>query len=105
MLIQGPGVGAPFQWAAIFPKSSITFDRGVRGLEFYCSSHYTREYEVPAKVSCSYCRTPIMDEGRNVCLLFPESIEFGKDEEEFEMVRECFEVSCVFFSGLDGLSC
>ncbi|OJJ79239.1 GFA family protein [Aspergillus glaucus CBS 516.65] len=91
--------GAPFQWAAIFPKSSITFDRGVRGLEFYCSSHYTREYEVPAKVSCSYCRTPIMDEGRNVCLLFPESIEFGKDEEDFDRVRGCFEVSShIFYS-------
>lgn len=46
-----------------------------------------------------------MDEGRNVCLLFPESIEFGKDEEDFERVRECFEVSCVFFPGLDELSC
>lgn len=91
----GGGAGAPFQWAAIFPKSSITFDRGVRGLEFYCSSHYTREYEVPAKVSCSYCRTPIMDEGRNVCLLFPESIEFGEEEEEGERVKRCFEVSCV----------
>lgn len=40
-----------------------------------------------------------MDEGRNVCLLFPESIEFGKDEEEFDRVKECFEVSCVFSPG------
>ena len=69
-------LGAPFQWATIFHKSDLTFTKGVRGLEFYCSSHYTKEYEVPTKVSCSYCRTPIMDEGRNVCLLFPESIEF-----------------------------
>lgn len=42
-----------------------------------------------------------MDEGRNVCLLFPESIEFGKDEEDFERFRDCFQVSCVFFPGLD----
>lgn len=36
-----------------------------------------------------------MDEGRNVCLLFPESIEFGEEEEEGERVKRCFEVSCV----------
>lgn len=34
-----------------------------------------------------------MDEGRNVCLLFPESIEFGEAEEEFERVKSAFEVS------------
>lgn len=61
--------GAPFQWAAIFHKSDLTFDRGAHGLSFYSSAHSTREYEVPTKVSCSFCRTPIMDEGRNVCLI------------------------------------
>ena len=88
-------LGAPFQWATIFHKSDLTFTKGVRGLEFYCSSHYTKEYEVPTKVSCSYCRTPIMDEGRNVCLLFPESIEFGDTDEDYHKFKTTFEVSYV----------
>lgn len=87
--------GAPFQWAAIFHKDDVSFTKEARGLEFYCSSHYTREYEVPTKVSCSYCRTPIMDEGRNVCLLFPESIRFGETEEDFENFKSIFQVSYV----------
>lgn len=36
-----------------------------------------------------------MDEGRNVCLLFPEGIEVGESEGEFERVKKCFEASYV----------
>jgi hypothetical protein len=82
--------GAPFQWAAIFHKSDLTFDKGAHGLSFYSSAHSTREYEVPTKVSCSFCRTPIMDEGRNVCLIFPEAIVAGDSDEERQKWREAF---------------
>lgn len=33
-----------------------------------------------------------MDEGRNVCLLFPELIDFGGNEEEQKERRRIFEV-------------
>lgn len=46
-----------------------------------------------------------MDEGRNVCLLFPESIEFGdSDDEEYQKFRATFEVSYVLSVSLSGSS-
>lgn len=75
--------GAPFQWAAIFHKEDVSFTKGASGLAFYSSSHKSQEYELPTKVSCAFCHSPIMDEGRNVCLLFPELIDLtGSDEEK-----------------------
>lgn len=67
----------------------------MHGLAFYCSSHYSREYEIPTKVSCSFCRTPIMDEGRSMCLLFPESIEVDDSEEARQRFKSIFQVSYV----------
>lgn len=74
--------GAPFQWAAIFPKEDMRFDNGTGGLSFYAATEKTTRYQTPTKVSCSYCRTPIMDEGRNMCLLFPQLIDFSNSPEE-----------------------
>lgn len=88
-----PDQGAPFQWAAIFDKSSVSFTKGVQGLGFYCSSHCSRQYEVPTKVSCTFCHTPILDEGRQMCLLFPESIQVPP--EDWQRFRTEFQVSCV----------
>ena len=90
--------GAPFQWAAIFEKSSVSFTKGVQGLGFYCSSNCSRQYEIPTKVSCTFCHTPIMDEGRNMCLLFPESIQVSPDD--WQRFRSDFQVSCVYLFGL-----
>lgn len=84
--------GAPFQWATIFHKSDITFTKGADGLAFYSSTEKSREYMNPTKVSCSFCRTPIMDEGRNVCLLFPASIDYGETHEKREKWIKAFEV-------------
>lgn len=54
---------------------------------------------LPTKVSCSFCRTPIMDEGRNVCLLFPAAIDYGGTHEGRERWIEAFEVGChIFYS-------
>ncbi|TQB76596.1 hypothetical protein MPDQ_007517 [Monascus purpureus] len=83
--------GAPFQWAAIFHKSDMTFANGSCGLEFYSSLNQSSEYGTPTKVSCCHCRTPIMDEGRRVCLLFPTLIDLsGWDNETMER-RKAFE--------------
>jgi hypothetical protein len=75
--------GAPFQWAAIFHKEDMSFIKGSSGLVFYSSTHRSQTYNLPTKVTCEDCHTPLMDEGRNACLVFPESIEVeGSDEEQ-----------------------
>ncbi|KAI9933059.1 hypothetical protein ASPWEDRAFT_174225 [Aspergillus wentii DTO 134E9] len=86
--------GAPFQWSAVFCKPDICFVKGAEGLTFYSSSHRTKEYEAPTKVSCSFCKSPIMDEGRNMCLVFPELITIGDSDEEHSAWRRAFEPIC-----------
>ena len=73
--------GAPFQWAAIFHKEDINFTHGHHDLGWYESSEKTTIHKLPCKVSCAYCRTPIMDEGRNMILLFPTLINFKSPED------------------------
>jgi hypothetical protein len=67
---------APFQWAAIFHKTDINFT------------------ELPCKVRCSYCHSPIMDEGRNMILLFPSLIHLKTDES-----KALFKPRCHMFYG------
>jgi hypothetical protein len=74
-------VGAPFQWAAIFHKSDINFTHGHHDLSWYESGEKTVRHKLPCKVSCTYCGTWIMDEGRNMILLFPTLIAFKGVEE------------------------
>jgi hypothetical protein len=80
--------GAPFQWAAIFHKEDMSFINGSSGLVFYSSTHHSQKYDLPTKVYCAECRTPIMDEGRKTCLLFPELIELEGSDEEIRQKRE-----------------
>jgi len=84
--------GAPFQWAAIFHKEDINFTHGHHDLVWYDSAEKTTRHKLPCKVSCAYCRTPIMDEGRNMILLFPTLIKFKSAEE-----RKHFDISCHMF--------
>jgi hypothetical protein len=74
--------GAPFQWAAIFHKEDINFTHGHHDLEWYESGEKTTEHKLPCKVSCAYCKSPIMDEGRRMILLFPSLIKFKSAEEK-----------------------
>jgi len=76
--------GAPFQWAAIFHKEDINFTKGHHDLGWYDSSEKTTKHKLPCKVSCGYCRTPIMDEGRNMILLFPTLIHFNGNREDMK---------------------
>ncbi|KAL0636114.1 hypothetical protein Q9L58_004903 [Maublancomyces gigas] len=68
--------GAPFQWAAIFHKDDVRFTAGREQLVYWSSSEVSQEYVLPCKVSCGTCRSPIMDEGRNMLLLFPTLVHF-----------------------------
>jgi hypothetical protein len=82
--------GAPFQWAAIFHKDDISFDKGSNGLSFFSASQNSNEYHTPTKVKCDYCGSFIMDEGRNTVLLFPSSIEFKGSLDEQRSQRDFF---------------
>jgi hypothetical protein len=62
---------------------------------FYSSHEKSKKYQVPTKVYCSNCNSPIMDEGRNMCLIFPELIDLGQTEEEHLIRRKVFEIECV----------
>lgn len=84
--------GAPFQWAAIFHKSDVAFDRGAEGLSFYRSSTCSAAHHLPCKVRCAHCGAPIMDEGRNMALVFPTLVEFRSGAE-----RQLFEPQCHLF--------
>ena len=74
-------IAAPFQWAAIFHKEDINFVDGHHNLEWYDPTSKSTEHQLPCKVRCSYCHSPIMDEGRNMILMFPSLIHLNNNEE------------------------
>ncbi|KAJ4308221.1 hypothetical protein N0V94_009446 [Neodidymelliopsis sp. IMI 364377] len=80
---------APFQWAAIFHKDDINFTNGHHNLEWYDPSEKSIEHKLPCKVRCSYCHSPIMDEGRNMILLFPSLIHLKTDEDKAYFKPRC----------------
>ena len=71
---------APFQWAAIFEKDDIDFHEGHHNLEWYDPTTKSTEHMLPCKVRCSFCHSPVMDEGRNMILLFPSLIHLKTKE-------------------------
>ncbi|KAK3385269.1 Mss4-like protein [Podospora didyma] len=85
--------GAPFQWAAIFHKEDVNFTRGIHDLGWYDPSNKSTSHHLPCKVQCAYCRTPIMDEGRNMILLFPTLIEGINTDKG----RQAFAAQCHMF--------
>ncbi|KAK1512536.1 uncharacterized protein CCOS01_14776 [Colletotrichum costaricense] len=84
--------GAPFQWAAIFHKEDLAFDNGVDGLTFYSSGKNLQGHDLPCKVSCGFCGSRIMDEGRNMVLLFPGLLHFDGEEKrkKFDVQKHIF---------------
>ncbi|KAJ5536013.1 hypothetical protein N7513_009199 [Penicillium frequentans] len=89
--------GAPMQWAAIFHKQDLSFAKGSSGLSFFSSSLNSQKYDMPTKVSCSFCHTLIMDEGRNTCLLYPQLIQFEGTADERRKQLELFKPTCHIF--------
>ncbi|EIM91012.1 uncharacterized protein STEHIDRAFT_49041 [Stereum hirsutum FP-91666 SS1] len=69
--------GAPFQWAVIFPKTSIRLVKNEEDhLHFFSTEKRTSGHDVPCKVSCDNCRSPLFDEGKNTVLAYPGSFRF-----------------------------
>lgn len=85
--------GAPFQWSTIFHKKDINFTHGHHDLGWYDPTAKSQTHHLPCKVQCSFCRTPLMDEGRNMILLYPTLIE-GIETPE---ARKAFESKCHMF--------
>ncbi|KAF2096294.1 hypothetical protein NA57DRAFT_43809 [Rhizodiscina lignyota] len=85
---------APFQWAAIFHKDDINFADGHHNLEWYDPTSKSIEHKLPCKVRCSYCHSPIMDEGRRMILMFPSLIHLNT-----EKVKQNFKPRCHMFYG------
>lgn len=85
--------GAPFQWTAIFHKEDINFTHGHNDLGWYDPSEKSQTHHLPCKMQCAFCRTPIMDEGRNMILLFPTLIDGINTPEG----RKAFAAKCHMF--------
>ncbi|KAI0050462.1 hypothetical protein FA95DRAFT_1536246 [Auriscalpium vulgare] len=85
--------GAPFQWAVIFPKTSVRLVRNENNsLHFFSTEKRKSEHHVPVKVSCDTCRSPLFDEGRQTVLAYPSSFHFpqGKVPTDFQPTCHIF---------------
>lgn len=51
---------------------------------WYDPGEKTTRHKLPCKITCSYCRSPIMDEGRNMILLYPTLIKFNGNREDMK---------------------
>lgn len=55
-------------------------------LKFYNGSTQESAHNLPCKVSCLRCGSLIMDEGRNMALMFPTLLSLNdEDKENFEV--------------------
>ena len=95
-LTRPPTPGAPFQWAAIFHKDDMMFENGMENLAFYQSGKQVLGHDLPCKVSCTYCRTPIFDEGRRMVLLFPTLLKF-EDKKARDLFYPQYVAALFFF--------
>eukprot|EP01090_Pellita_catalonica_P022077 TRINITY_DN844_c0_g1_i2.p2 TRINITY_DN844_c0_g1~~TRINITY_DN844_c0_g1_i2.p2 ORF type:complete len:173 (-),score=19.39 TRINITY_DN844_c0_g1_i2:40-558(-) len=87
--------GAPMQWAVIFHKKDIRFTKGVESLKFYNSEKYSSVHELPCKVYCNTCNSPLADEGRRMFLAFGSHFQFGKPR----IIPDSFKPTChIFYS-------
>lgn len=84
--------GAPFQWAAIFHKKNVRFLKGVDSLGFLNTQDRCPKHELPCKVSCTNCHSPIASEGRNMWMAFPTLFDF-----EDRNIPHCFQPDCHIF--------
>ena len=74
--------GAPFQWAALFHKTSVRLAKHCDPihLDFFSTQEGHSEHSVPCKISCRNCRSPMADEGRNMVMAYPSPFVFENNE-------------------------
>ncbi|KAF2859809.1 hypothetical protein K470DRAFT_300087 [Piedraia hortae CBS 480.64] len=81
--------GSPCQWAAIFHKLDLNFPNGSQHLGFYDHSQNKEERQLPCKVRCVICHSFILDEGRNMFLIFPSLVKFESKEDKERFLPRC----------------
>lgn len=68
---------APTQ-TAMLEKTDVHFLSGVDNLAFYHLADSSHEHKLPCKIACRTCRSPIMDEGRKILVIYPSLIDFDE---------------------------
>jgi len=88
--------GAPFQWASIFNKEDVNIEKdSLKFLRFYDNANAISSHQLPCKLLCTVCNSPIADEGRNMMMLFPTVFGFNNADQ----VPQPFKASChIFYS-------
>ncbi|PWN17787.1 hypothetical protein BCV69DRAFT_253768 [Microstroma glucosiphilum] len=88
--------GAPFQYCVLFPKLACRMDKECDPtyLSFFSTQRKENQdtHDVPCKVSCRQCRSPLLDEGRNMLMAYPSSFNFPDGN-----VPPSFSPSCHIF--------
>ena len=57
-------------WSAVFEKTQVLFKCSTDKMSFYRTEDQTVKHELPAKMTCVRCKSPVCDEGRNKILMF-----------------------------------
>ncbi|KAL1704770.1 Mss4-like protein, partial [Schizophyllum commune] len=70
--------GSPAQWTAMLQKTDVHFLSGVDNLAFYHLADSSHERKLPCKIACRTCRSPVMDEGRKILVIYPSLIDFDE---------------------------
>ncbi|KAL1666472.1 Mss4-like protein [Schizophyllum commune] len=70
--------GSPAQWTAMLEKTDVHFLSGVDNLAFYHLADSSHERKLPCKIACRTCRSPVMDEGRKILVIYPSLIDFDE---------------------------
>ena len=76
----------------MFHKKNVRFLKGVNSLGFLNTQDRCPKRELPAKVSCTRCHSPIASEGRNMWMAFPTLFDF-----EERNIPPVFQPDCHIF--------
>lgn len=67
--------------SVVIPKDDMLFTTSPDKLRFYRTEDQRTVHELPCKLSCGRCHSPIADEGRNMMLMYPSTWNFAKFED------------------------
>lgn len=70
--------GSAMHWSVVIPKDEMLFTSSPDKLSFYRTEDQRNAHELPCKLSCARCHSPIADEGRNMMLMYPSTWNFDK---------------------------
>jgi len=80
--------GSPAHWSAVFEKEDVLFTTPPENLAFYRTSDQGTTRELPCKITCARCHSPICDEGKNKMLMYPSLIDFNDRTEREPFLPE-----------------